>query len=168
MYKVSQVKMWFMGGLSSVLCSTQSIVENLKVENDHLKTGSQFQLNTIGPTSSTSQPSGLSSLLGPTVHQPMGISLTKSFSLSLSGCKEPGGHTLSHSDVLTRKKGRLNSGILCLFFVSFYSRRRVASWLAECVFPVGWGMCTSAGSHHRPHRGESSKKRKKNQSLFLF
>ncbi|XP_063740202.1 neuron navigator 1-like isoform X2 [Eleginops maclovinus] len=60
----------------------QSTVENLKAENDHLKTGS-------GPTSSTSQPSGLASLLGPSLRQPMSMSLTKSFSLSLNDCKDP-------------------------------------------------------------------------------
>ncbi|XP_056278737.1 neuron navigator 1-like isoform X2 [Pseudoliparis swirei] len=62
--------------------SMQLTVENLKVENDHLKTGS-------GPTSSTSQPSGLASLLGPSLRQPMSMSLTKSFSLSLNDCKDP-------------------------------------------------------------------------------
>lgn len=80
----------------------QSIVENLKAENDHLKTGSQFQLNACGPTSSTSQPSGLSSLLGPPGRQPMGMSLTKSFSLSLNGCKEPG--ELLAKDLFARLK----------------------------------------------------------------
>lgn len=35
-----------------------------------------------------------------------------------------------------------------------YSRRRVASRHAECVFPAGWGVCTGPGSHQRQHRGE--------------
>jgi len=70
-------------------CS-QSTVENLKAENDHLKTGSQLHLPGSGPTSSTSQPSGLASLLGPSLRQPMSMSLTKSFSLSLNDCKDPG------------------------------------------------------------------------------
>ncbi|XP_029291369.1 neuron navigator 1 isoform X3 [Cottoperca gobio] len=68
--------------LREAMNSMQSTVENLKQENDHLKTGS-------GPTSSTSQPSGLSSLLGPSLRQPMSMSLTKSFSLSLNDCKDP-------------------------------------------------------------------------------
>uniref|UniRef100_A0A673BGA8 AAA+ ATPase domain-containing protein n=1 Tax=Sphaeramia orbicularis TaxID=375764 RepID=A0A673BGA8_9TELE len=68
----------------------QSTVENLKAENDHLKTGSQGPvIPGPGPTSSTSQPSGLASLLGPSLRQPMSMSLTKSFSLSLNNCKEP-------------------------------------------------------------------------------
>ncbi|XP_067382069.1 neuron navigator 1-like isoform X4 [Channa argus] len=62
----------------------QSTVENLKAENDHLKTGTSS-----GPTSSTSQPSGLASLLGPSLRHPMSMSLTKSFSLSLNDCKDP-------------------------------------------------------------------------------
>ncbi|XP_010764976.1 neuron navigator 1 isoform X2 [Notothenia coriiceps] len=57
-------------------------MNNMQAENDHLKTGS-------GPTSSTSQPSGLASLLGPSLRQPMSMSLTKSFSLSLNDCKDP-------------------------------------------------------------------------------
>lgn len=63
-------------------------MDTLKTENDHLKTGSQLHLDGSGPTSSTSQPSGLASLLGPSKKQPM--SLTKSFSLSLNDCKDAG------------------------------------------------------------------------------
>uniref|UniRef100_A0A8C5DNW4 Neuron navigator 1 n=1 Tax=Gouania willdenowi TaxID=441366 RepID=A0A8C5DNW4_GOUWI len=79
--------------LREAMNNMQSTVENLKVENDHLKTGS-------GPTSSTSQPSGLASLLGSSLRQPLSMSLTKSFSLSLNDCKNPEasrGDTLSLS-----------------------------------------------------------------------
>ncbi|KAG8002654.1 Neuron navigator 1 [Nibea albiflora] len=75
--------------LRETMNSMQSTVENLKAENDHLKTGSQLCLPGSGPTSSTSQPSGLASLLGPSLRQPMSMSLTKSFSLSLNDCKDP-------------------------------------------------------------------------------
>lgn len=75
--------------LREAMNSMQSTVENLKAENDHLKTGSTLTLPGSGPTSSTSQPSGLSSLLGPSLRQPMSMSLTKSFSLSLNDCKDP-------------------------------------------------------------------------------
>ncbi|XP_044207544.1 neuron navigator 1-like isoform X4 [Thunnus albacares] len=68
--------------LRDAMNNMQSMVENLKAENDHLKVGS-------GPTSSTSQPSGLASFLGPSLRQPMSMSLTKSFSLSLNDCKDP-------------------------------------------------------------------------------
>uniref|UniRef100_A0A7N9AZP2 Neuron navigator 1 n=1 Tax=Mastacembelus armatus TaxID=205130 RepID=A0A7N9AZP2_9TELE len=76
--------------LREAMNNMQSTVENLKVENDHLKTGSQPQPPGFGPTCSTSQPSGLASLLGPSLRQPMSMSLTKSFSLSLNDCKDPG------------------------------------------------------------------------------
>lgn len=102
--------------LNARLTLTQSIVENLKAENDHLKTGSQFQPNACGPTSSTSQPSGLSSLLGPSVRQPMGMSLTKSFSLSLNDCKEPGKQTLFVkllTKLLTRQR------VYVMYLISF-------------------------------------------------
>uniref|UniRef100_A0A3Q1GLU7 Neuron navigator 1 n=1 Tax=Acanthochromis polyacanthus TaxID=80966 RepID=A0A3Q1GLU7_9TELE len=75
--------------LREAMNNMQSTVENLKAENDHLKTGSQLHLPSSGPTSSTSQPSGLASLLGPSLRQPMSMSLTKSFSLSLNDCKDP-------------------------------------------------------------------------------
>ncbi|XP_073326934.1 neuron navigator 1-like [Pagrus major] len=75
--------------LREAMNSMQSTVENLKAENDHLKTGSTLTLPGSGPTSSTSQPSGLASLLGPSLRQPMSMSLTKSFSLSLNDCKDP-------------------------------------------------------------------------------
>ncbi|CAL9703080.1 unnamed protein product [Knipowitschia caucasica] len=70
--------------LREAMNNMQSTVENLKAENDHLKTGST--LNLAGPTSSTSQPSGLASLLGTSARQ--SASLTKSFSLSLNDCKD--------------------------------------------------------------------------------
>ncbi|RVE70616.1 hypothetical protein OJAV_G00066000 [Oryzias javanicus] len=75
--------------LREAMNNMQSTVENLRAENDHLKTGSQVQLPGSGPTSSTSQPSGLASLLGPSTRQMMSMSLTKSFSLSLNDCKDP-------------------------------------------------------------------------------
>ncbi|XP_023812375.1 neuron navigator 1 isoform X7 [Oryzias latipes] len=77
--------------LREAMNNMQSTVENLKAENDNLKTGSQLQLPGSGPTSSTSQPSGLASLLGPSTRQMMSMSLTKSFSLSLNDCKDPDG-----------------------------------------------------------------------------
>ncbi|XP_047216521.1 neuron navigator 1 isoform X6 [Girardinichthys multiradiatus] len=75
--------------LREAMNNMQSTVDNLKAENDHLKTGSQLPLSGPGPTSSTSQPSGLASLLGPSVNPPISMSLTKSFSLSLNDCKAP-------------------------------------------------------------------------------
>uniref|UniRef100_A0A3Q0R001 Neuron navigator 1 n=1 Tax=Amphilophus citrinellus TaxID=61819 RepID=A0A3Q0R001_AMPCI len=81
--------------LRETMKNMQSTVENLKAENDHLKTGSQLHLPGSGPTSSTSQPSGLASLLGPSLRQPMSMSLTKSFSLSLNDLSQ--GDTLSTS-----------------------------------------------------------------------
>ncbi|KAG7519989.1 hypothetical protein JOB18_020670 [Solea senegalensis] len=75
--------------LRDAMNNMQSMVENLKAENTHLKTGSQLPSTGSGPTSSTSQPSGLASLLGPSLRQPMSMNLTKSFSLSLNDCKDP-------------------------------------------------------------------------------
>ncbi|XP_056131430.1 neuron navigator 1-like isoform X3 [Lampris incognitus] len=75
--------------LREAMNNMQSTVENLKAENDHLKTGSSLQLSGSGPTSSTSQPSGLSCLLGAATRQPANTSLSKSFSLSLNDCKDP-------------------------------------------------------------------------------
>ncbi|XP_062315939.1 neuron navigator 1 isoform X1 [Osmerus eperlanus] len=84
--------------LRDAMNSMQSTVENLKAENDQLKTGGPAPLPTSGPPMSTSQPSGLASLMGSSTRQPMSMSLTKSFSLSLNDCKDP---ELSPADTLS-------------------------------------------------------------------
>ncbi|XP_054640450.1 neuron navigator 1-like isoform X3 [Dunckerocampus dactyliophorus] len=71
--------------LRDAMNNMESTVESLKAENDHLKVGGQLHFAGSGPSSSTSQPSGLATFLGPSLRQPM--SLTKSFSLSLNDCK---------------------------------------------------------------------------------
>ncbi|XP_052396633.1 neuron navigator 1 isoform X1 [Carassius gibelio] len=66
----------------------QRMVESLKAENDQLKTGSapsSLVLPCGPPSTSTSQPSGLASLLNSNQTKPP-MSLTKSFSLSLNEC----------------------------------------------------------------------------------
>ncbi|XP_061668930.1 neuron navigator 1-like isoform X2 [Syngnathoides biaculeatus] len=73
--------------LRDAMDSMESTVESLKAENDHLKIGSQYHGGASGPTSSTSQPSGLASFSGPSLRQP--VSLSKSFTLSLHDCKGP-------------------------------------------------------------------------------
>ncbi|CAK6951518.1 neuron navigator 1-like [Scomber scombrus] len=84
--------------LRDTMNNMQSVVENLKAENDHLKVGS-------GPTSSTSQPSGLASFLGPSLRQPMSMSLTKSFSLSLNDCKDPDVSPVDRLNVSAQQEG---------------------------------------------------------------
>ncbi|XP_028849437.1 neuron navigator 1-like isoform X2 [Denticeps clupeoides] len=71
--------------LREAMNSMQMTMENLKAENNQLKTGSTL----CGPSTSTSQPSGLSSLLGSSPQKSMSMCLTKSFSLSLNECSEP-------------------------------------------------------------------------------
>ncbi|XP_077060847.1 neuron navigator 1 isoform X4 [Siphateles boraxobius] len=69
----------------------QMMVESLKAENDQLKTGSapsSLVLPCGPPSTSTSQPSGLASLLNSNQSKPP-MSLTKSFSLSLNECSNP-------------------------------------------------------------------------------
>ncbi|KAM9856176.1 neuron navigator 1 [Aulostomus maculatus] len=89
--------------LRDAMNNMQSTVENLKAENDHLKVGGQLPPSGAGPTSSTSQPSGLASFLGPSLRQPMSVSLTKSFSLSLNDCKDP---DISPADMLSASAQR--------------------------------------------------------------
>ncbi|KAM9342998.1 neuron navigator 1 [Pholidichthys leucotaenia] len=101
--------------LREAMSGMQSMVENLKAENDHLKTGSQFHLPGSGPTSSTSQPSGLASLLGPSLKQPMSMSLTKSFSLSLNDCKDS---EASPADVLSVTSQREEGCAQVLVYIS--------------------------------------------------
>lgn len=142
--------------INRVLPVSQSTVENLKAENDHLKTGSQPHLPGSGPTTSTSQPSGLSSLLGPSLRQPISMSLTKSFSLSLNDCKDPG---MDQAD-----KYRIVINILvieaqCVWdYLTFYSFSSslscVFTWHAKRVFSAGWSVCTSTGAQWRSSWGK--------------
>uniref|UniRef100_A0A3B3SIB2 Neuron navigator 1 n=1 Tax=Paramormyrops kingsleyae TaxID=1676925 RepID=A0A3B3SIB2_9TELE len=74
--------------LQEAMNNMQSTVENLKAENDQLKTGTVTTLNP-GPTTSTSQPSGLTSLLASSPRQSMTMTLTKSFSMSLNESPVP-------------------------------------------------------------------------------
>ncbi|XP_016148965.1 neuron navigator 1-like [Sinocyclocheilus grahami] len=74
--------------LQETMNNMQSVVESLKAENDQLKTGSapsSLVLPCSPPSTSTSQPSGLASLLNSNQTKPP-MSLTKSFSLSLNEC----------------------------------------------------------------------------------
>lgn len=98
--------------LRDAMNSMQSTVDTLKTENDHLKTGSQLHLDGSGPTSSTSQPSGLASLLGPSKKQPM--SLTKSFSLSLNDCKDADMSTVAVTSVSSNKDDVCAQVLVCV------------------------------------------------------
>uniref|UniRef100_A0A9J7X1I5 Neuron navigator 1 n=1 Tax=Cyprinus carpio carpio TaxID=630221 RepID=A0A9J7X1I5_CYPCA len=72
--------------LREAMNNMQRMVESLKAENDQLKTGSapsSLVLPCGPPSTSTSQPSGLASLLNSNQTKPP-MSLTKSFSLSLN------------------------------------------------------------------------------------
>ncbi|KAJ8258080.1 hypothetical protein GJAV_G00192930 [Gymnothorax javanicus] len=69
--------------LRDAMNNMQMTVENLKAENDQLKTGASPRPSS-GPPTSTSQPSGLTSLLGTSPRQSLPMSLTKSFSLNLN------------------------------------------------------------------------------------
>ncbi|XP_059397534.1 neuron navigator 1-like isoform X2 [Carassius carassius] len=74
--------------LREAMNNMQRMVESLKAENDQLKTGSapsSLVLPCCPPSTSTSQPSGLASLLNSNQTKPP-MSLTKSFSLSLNEC----------------------------------------------------------------------------------
>ncbi|XP_030624040.1 neuron navigator 1 [Chanos chanos] len=77
--------------LRDAMNNMQMTVESLKAENDKLKTGSSpssMLLN--GPSSSTSQPSGLASLLGSGQQNTGSSMLTKSFSLCLNERSDTG------------------------------------------------------------------------------
>uniref|UniRef100_A0AAY5K4H0 Neuron navigator 1 n=1 Tax=Esox lucius TaxID=8010 RepID=A0AAY5K4H0_ESOLU len=67
--------------LQEAMTNMQMTVENLKAENDQLKTG--------GPSTSTSQSSGLASLGSASPRQSIAMSLTKTFSMSLGEGSPP-------------------------------------------------------------------------------
>ncbi|MBN3293043.1 NAV1 protein, partial [Polypterus senegalus] len=73
--------------LQEAMNNMQMTVENLKAENDQLKTGTSL-VPSLASTSSLSQPQGLTTLLTPSPWQSMSLPLTQSFSLSLNDCTD--------------------------------------------------------------------------------
>ncbi|XP_065811214.1 neuron navigator 1 isoform X8 [Labrus bergylta] len=70
--------------LQEAMTSMQRTVENLKAENDQLKTGSLSPCPSPGPSSSVSQSSGLTALGGTSPRQSVAMHMPKSFSRGLS------------------------------------------------------------------------------------
>nr|XP_043880802.1 neuron navigator 1 isoform X2 [Solea senegalensis] len=66
--------------LQEAMNSMQRTVENLKAENDHLKTGSLSPCPSPGPSSSVSQSSGLTALGGVSPRQSIAMHVPKSYS----------------------------------------------------------------------------------------
>uniref|UniRef100_A0A8C9SMH7 Neuron navigator 1 n=1 Tax=Scleropages formosus TaxID=113540 RepID=A0A8C9SMH7_SCLFO len=108
--------------LREAMNNMQMTVENLKAENDQLKTGTGPTLNS-GPLNSTSQPSGLTLLLSSSPRQSLTMSLTKSFSLSLNECSGP---------------GWFQPQIILIKFVGIHSLTCLNSWLSG--FPLFPGL----------------------------
>ncbi|XP_075317710.1 neuron navigator 1 isoform X4 [Odontesthes bonariensis] len=70
--------------LQEAMTNMQRTVENLKTENDHLKTGGLSPCPSPGPSSSVSQSSGLTALGGSSPRQSVAVHIPKSYSRGLS------------------------------------------------------------------------------------
>ncbi|CAB1457603.1 unnamed protein product [Pleuronectes platessa] len=70
--------------LQEAMNGMQKTVENLKAENDHLKTGTLSPCPSPGPSSSVSQSSGLATFEGSSPRQSVALQMPKSFSRGLS------------------------------------------------------------------------------------
>ncbi|XP_067442786.1 neuron navigator 1 isoform X2 [Thunnus thynnus] len=70
--------------LQETMTNMQKTVENLKAENDHLKTGSLSPCPSPGPSSSVSQSSGLTALGSSSPRQSVAMNMPKSYSRGLS------------------------------------------------------------------------------------
>ncbi|XP_039654710.1 neuron navigator 1 isoform X1 [Perca fluviatilis] len=70
--------------LQEAMTNMQSTVENLKAENDHLKTGGLSPCPSPGPSSSVSQSSGLTALGSLSPRQSVAMHVPKSYSRGLS------------------------------------------------------------------------------------
>ncbi|XP_041836631.1 neuron navigator 1 isoform X2 [Melanotaenia boesemani] len=70
--------------LQEAMTNMQKTVENLKTENDQLKTGSLSPCPSPGPSSSVSQSSGLTALGGSSPRQSVAMHMPKSYSRGLS------------------------------------------------------------------------------------
>ncbi|KAF0034616.1 hypothetical protein F2P81_012374 [Scophthalmus maximus] len=75
--------------LQDAMNSMQRTVENLKSENDQLKTGGLSPCPSPGPSSSVSQSSGLTALGGSSPRQSVAVHLPKSYSRGLSDGSSP-------------------------------------------------------------------------------
>ncbi|KAM3621132.1 uncharacterized protein V6R79_006441 [Siganus canaliculatus] len=85
--------------LQEAMNNMQRTVENLKAENDHLKTGTLSPCPSPGPSSSVSQSSGLTALGGPSSpRQSVAVHMPKSYSRGLS---EGGSSDVYPSDSLS-------------------------------------------------------------------
>ncbi|KAK1900916.1 Neuron navigator 1, partial [Dissostichus eleginoides] len=89
--------------LQDAMSSMQSTVENLKAENDHLKTGSLSPCPSPGPSSSVSQSSGLTALGSSSPRQSVAMHMPKSYSRGLS---EGGSSDLYSADTLSLSSQR--------------------------------------------------------------
>ncbi|XP_029287839.1 LOW QUALITY PROTEIN: neuron navigator 1 [Cottoperca gobio] len=87
--------------LQEAMTSMQSTVENLKAENDHLKTGTPSPCPSPGPSSSVSQSSGLTALGSSSPRQSVAMNMPKSYSRGLSE-----GSSDVHSDSLSLSSQR--------------------------------------------------------------
>ncbi|XP_037623317.1 neuron navigator 1 isoform X5 [Sebastes umbrosus] len=90
--------------LQEAMTDMQSTVENLKAENDHLKTGTNLSpCPSPGPSSSVSQSSGLTALGSSSPRQSVAMQMPKSYSRGLS---EGGSSADVHSDTLSLSSQR--------------------------------------------------------------
>ncbi|XP_063766688.1 neuron navigator 1 isoform X3 [Eleginops maclovinus] len=89
--------------LQEAMSSMQSTVENLKAENDHLKTGSLSPCPSPGPSSSVSQSSGLTALGSSSPRQSVAMHMPKSYS---RGLNEGGSSDLYSADTLSLSSQR--------------------------------------------------------------
>ncbi|XP_029007809.1 neuron navigator 1 isoform X4 [Betta splendens] len=79
--------------LQETMNSMQRTVENLKAENDHLKTGALSPCPSPGPSSSVSQSSGLTALGSLSPRQSVAMHMPKSYSRGLSEGSSPDIHS---------------------------------------------------------------------------
>ncbi|XP_068170856.1 neuron navigator 1 isoform X2 [Antennarius striatus] len=89
--------------LQEAMTNMQRTVENLKTENDHLKTGGLSPCSSPGPSSSVSQSSGLTALGSLSPRQSVAVHVPKSYSRGLS---EGGGSDVCSADFLSLSSQR--------------------------------------------------------------
>ncbi|XP_035857784.1 neuron navigator 1 isoform X15 [Sander lucioperca] len=89
--------------LQEAMTNMQSTVENLKAENDHLKTGGLSPCPSPGPSSSVSQSSGLTALGSLSPRQSVAMHMPKSYSRGLS---EGGSSDIHSADFLSLSSQR--------------------------------------------------------------
>uniref|UniRef100_A0A3Q3GGT2 Neuron navigator 1 n=1 Tax=Labrus bergylta TaxID=56723 RepID=A0A3Q3GGT2_9LABR len=111
--------------LQEAMTSMQRTVENLKAENDQLKTGSLSPCPSPGPSSSVSQSSGLTALGGTSPRQSVAMHMPKSFSRGLSEGSSSDVHSADSLSLSSQRDDHRVRVVVCVADLRVFKEQEV-------------------------------------------